>query len=161
VDAELNRQLNDFCHGVIMPILELIERCCERQGDSVRLVIGHPTGDVVLDQLLTELPRPMTTRWLVATLKVQSKSRPGFMAQFSHPDGGKDTFYLAVEVEVYANDSIRAVPSFFCSNRGSQFLYFIRTVEEENEQPITTQVHLLKHFLGHMEGFAEKLSASL
>jgi hypothetical protein len=161
VDAELNRRLNDFAQNVILSALELMEQYCDRQGDSVQLAIGHPTGDVVLDQLLTELPRPASTRWLVATLRVQSQSRPGFMAQFSLPDGGQDMFYLVAEAEVYANDLIRAVPSFFCSNRGGQFRYFIRPVEAENEQPIVTQVHLMKHFLGHMEGFAEALAASL
>jgi hypothetical protein len=162
VDAELNRQLNDFAHSVILPVLELVEQYCDRQGDSVRLAIGHPTGDVVLDHLLTELPRSTTTRWLVATLTLHSKARPGFMAQFSDPNGEKDKFYLTAEVEVCADGVIRAVPSVFCSNRGSaRFRRLTRAVEGGNDEPITTQAHLLRYFVDCLETFEMVLSASL
>jgi hypothetical protein len=153
VNAQLNRQLDDVARKVILPGLKLIRWHCARKGDSVRLAVGQPTGDVLLDQLLTEMTRSTEPRWLIASLRLQPKALLSSRNFFS-PE--KDRFYLAVEVEAVADESIRVVPSVFCDyKRGAGFRRFT------NEAAIILQpVHLLDYFFSYSEAFKEKQSAT-
>jgi hypothetical protein len=153
VNAQLNRQLDDFARKVILPGLKLIEQYCNGQGDKVRLAIGRPTGDPVLDQLLTELPRPTELRWLVASLRIR---RMVLLEDKTFFDKAKNRFYLAVEVEADADESIRGVPSVFCD--------YQRRVGFRRSTDVTAMilrpVDLLDYFFSYSEAFEEERSAT-
>lgn len=158
MDAELNRQLNDFARTVIMPELKLIQQYCDRQGDAVWLTTGRPLENSELGQLVVELPRPSRPRWSVAALKLQRKELDGFMAQFNRD---QDTFYLLVEVEFGKEGLLQMVPSVFWATRNdARFRYFTAAVEGDNEQPMTMPIHLLSYFIDAIEAFEAEVSTS-
>jgi hypothetical protein len=153
VDDQQNRQLDDVARRVILPGLKLIQWHCDRQGDSIRLAVGQPTGDAVLDQLLAELPRPTEPRWLIASLRLQPKALPR-SRNFFYP--AKDRFYLVVEIEIDADESIRVVPSVFCEYQ--KRMGFRRFTDEA--ATILQPVHLLDFFLSYIEALEAKQSAT-
>jgi hypothetical protein len=157
VDAELNRQLNDFARTVMMPVLELVQQYCDRQGAAVWLTTGRPLGNSELGQLLAELPPSVKPRWSVAALKVQRKELDDFKARFNRDT---DTFYLLVEVESCEDDSIRMVPSVFWATRHDAKFQYFAAVEGGDDPPMTTQVHLLNYFIGSIEAFEAEVLAS-
>jgi hypothetical protein len=153
VDVQQNQQLNDVTRRVILPGLNLVQQYLEYQGDSVRLAVGQPTGDAVLDQLLAELPRPTEPRWLIASLRIQPKALPGSQ-NFFYPE--KERFYLAVEVAIDADTSIRVVPSVFYDYQ--RRVGFRRFTNET--ATILQPAHLLDYIFSYIEAFKSKQSAA-
>ncbi len=167
MDTQQNQQIEDVARRVILPGLKLIQWHCDRQGDSIRLAVGQPTGDAVLDQLLmecfagesspantsAELPRLTKPRWLIASLRLQPEELPGSRT-FFYPL--KNRFYLVVEVEIDADESVRVVPSVFCYYQ--KRVGFRRFTDES--ATIFQPVHLLDFFLSYIEALEAKQSAT-
>jgi hypothetical protein len=158
VDAQQNRQLNDFAQDVVLFGLELLQQYFERKGDPVQLVIGQPTGNVVLDQLLAELPRSTQPRWVIASLQMQCSTQSNLGSR-TFFDRDKYKLYLVVEVEADTDGSFRAVPTVFCTYRTRS--RFQRFTEDDNHEAVAIRqpVPLLKHLLSCIEAFEAKIAA--